>query len=63
MSLVESIIAGLLAEGPQLFTDIATGEGGVAKIDKVASDLTAILGVVAQAKAAATAPAATPAAS
>ncbi len=56
MNFIPLLIEGLLAEGPQLFSDIATGEGGLTKIAKVESDLAQMLGLVQQAKAAAAPP-------
>jgi hypothetical protein len=43
--MIATIIAALLDEGPQLFQDIATGEGGLTKIAKVAADLGQLAGI------------------
>lgn len=40
---IETAAATLLAGGPQLFTDIATGTGGLPKIVKVGGDLLNLL--------------------
>jgi hypothetical protein len=42
---IETALAALLAEGPQIVSDASTGEGGLGKIVKLASDATSLLSV------------------
>lgn len=47
-AIVLEILAGLASAGPELeklLTDVATGEGGIGKIEKVVSDLGGMLGI------------------